>query len=107
MELPSDKQHAENTSSQKNTKRKANMSAEYYRKKLIDLRASLAQEREKKKADNAHYADLVKRASSPSSKATYRKNKIDAAARHDRAIENLKRQIESTKESLARERKRK
>lgn len=53
------------------------------------------------------YADLVKRASSPSSKATYRKNKIDAAVRHDRAIENLKRQIESTKESLARERKRK
>lgn len=46
------------------------MSAEYYRK-MIDLRASLAQEREKKKADNAHYADLVKRASSPSSKATY------------------------------------
>lgn len=42
------------------------MSAEYYRKKLIDLRASLAQEREKKKADNAHYADLVKRAWSPS-----------------------------------------
>lgn len=107
MELPSDKLHAENTSSQKNTKRKANMSAEYYRKKLIDLRARLAQEREKKKADNAHYADLVKRASSPSSKATYRKNKIDAAARHDRAIENLKRQIEYTKESLARERKRK
>ncbi len=53
------------------------------------------------------YADLVKRASSPSSKATYRKNKIDATVRHDRAIENLKRQIESTKESLARERKRK
>lgn len=58
MELPSDKQHAENTSSQKNTKRKANMSAEYYRKKLIDLRASLAQEREKKKADNAHLCRL-------------------------------------------------
>lgn len=42
------------------------MSAEYYQKKLIDLRASLAREREKKKADNARYADLVKQALSPS-----------------------------------------
>lgn len=83
------------------------MSAEYYQKKLIDLRASLAREREKKKADNARYADLVKQALSPSSKAAYRKNKIDATVRHDRVIENLKRQIESTKESLAREKKRK
>lgn len=83
------------------------MSAEYYQKKLIDLRASLAREREKKKADNARYAELVKITSSASSKAAYRKNKIDAAARHDRTIENLKRQIESTKESLAREKKRK
>lgn len=103
MELPSDKQHAENTSSQKNTKRKANMSAEYYRKKLIVWH----KKGRKRKPIMPIYADLVKRASSPSSKATYRKNKIDAAARHDRAIENLKRQIESTKESLARERKRK
>lgn len=82
------------------------MSVEYYRKRLIDLRASIAKEREAKKKDNAYYADLVKRASSPSSKASYRKSKIDHAASHDRRIESLKREVESAKESLARERER-
>ena len=80
------------------------MSKEYYRKKIIDLRASLDKEKEAKKKDNAYYADMVKRASSPSSKASYRKSKIDRAASHDRNIESLKRQIESAKESLKRER---
>ena len=79
------------------------MSKEYYRKRIIDLRASLEKEREAKKKDNAYYADMVKRASSPSSKASYRKSKIDRAASHDRNIESLKRQIESAKESLKRE----
>lgn len=82
------------------------MSVEYYKKRLIDLRARLASEREKKKSDNARYANLIKGASSTSSKASYRKSKVDAAARHDREIERLKRDIESTKDSLARERKR-
>ena len=82
------------------------MSVEYYKKKLIDLRARLASERERKKSDNARYANLIKGASSTSSKASYRKSKVDAAARHDREIERLKRDIESTKDSLARERKR-
>ena len=35
------------------------MSKEYYRKKIIDLRADLAKEKEEKKRDNAHYADLI------------------------------------------------
>lgn len=52
------------------------MSAEYYQKKLIDLRASLAREREKKKADNARYADLVKQALSPSSRLRIAKIKL-------------------------------
>ena len=80
------------------------MSVEYYRKRLIDLRADVAKEREAKKKDNERYAGYVKNASSPSSKASYRKQKIDHAASHDRHIESLKRQIESAKESLARER---
>ena len=79
------------------------MSKEYYRKRIIDLRASLEKEREAKKKDNAYYADMVKRASSPSSKASYRKTKIDRAASHDRNIESLKRQIDSARESLKRE----
>ena len=78
------------------------MSKEYYKKKIIDLRASLAKEKEAKKKDNENYARWIKNASSPSSKASYRKSKIDKAASHDRQIEYLKRQIESVKESLKR-----
>ena len=80
------------------------MSVEYYRKKLIDLRADVKKEQEAKKKDNAYYADRIKAASSPSSKATYRKSKIDHAASHDRRIASLKREIENNKEYLARER---
>lgn len=82
------------------------MSVEYYRKRLIDLRSQMAKEREAKKKDNAYYADLIKRTTSPSSKASYRKSKIDHAASHDRRIESIKRDIERAKESLASERKR-
>lgn len=82
------------------------MSVEYYRKRLVDLRSDLAKEKDAKKRDNARYASLIKSASTPSSKASYRRQKIDYAASHDRRIESLKRQIESAKESLARERKR-
>ena len=82
------------------------MSVEYYKKKLVDLRADVAKEKEAKKRDNERYADLIKSASSPSSKAAYRKSKIDHAAAHDRKIESLKREIERCKESLARERER-
>ena len=78
------------------------MSKEYYKKRIIDLRASMAKEREAKKRDNENYARWIKNASSPSTKASYRKSKIDAAARHDRQIEYLKRQIESAKDSLKR-----
>lgn len=79
------------------------MSKEYYRKKIIDLRADLAKEKEAKKKDNAYYADLIKHTTSASSKASYRKSKIDRAESHDRKIDSLKRQIESAKESLKRE----
>ena len=78
------------------------MSKVYYKKKIIDLRASIAKEKEAKKRDNENYSRWIKSASSPSSKASYRKSKIDAAARHDRQIEYLKRQIESAKDSLKR-----
>lgn len=78
------------------------MSKEYYKKRIIDLRADIAKEKEAKKRDNERYADMIKRASTPSSKASYRKSKIDAAARHDSHIESYKRQIESAKAVLAR-----
>ena len=82
------------------------MSVEYYRKRLIELRASVAAEREAKKRDNERYAGYIKSATRTSSKASYRKQKIDHARSHDLHIESLKRQIESAKESLARERER-
>lgn len=82
------------------------MSVEYYKKKLVDLRSDVAKEKEAKKRDNERYAGLIKSASSPSSKASYRKSKIDHAASHDRRIESLKREIERCKETLARERER-
>ena len=78
------------------------MSKEYYKKRIIDLRASIAREKEAKKRDNENYARYIKNASTPSTKASYRKSKIDAAARHDRNIESYKRQIESAKDSLKR-----
>lgn len=78
------------------------MSKEYYKKRIIDLRASIAKEKEAKKRDNETYAGYIKRASSAEYKASYRKQKIDRAASHDRNIENYKRQIESAKDSLKR-----
>lgn len=78
------------------------MSKEYYKKRIIDLRASIAKEKEAKKRDNENYSRWIKSATSPSSKASYRKSKIDRATSHDRQIEYLKRQIESAKESLKR-----
>lgn len=82
------------------------MSVEYYKKQIIDLRARLDREKESKKSDNERYAGYIKSASTPSTKASFRKSKIDRAASHDRAIASLKRQIDSAKESLARERER-
>ena len=78
------------------------MSKDYYRKQIIDLRARVAQEKEAKKRDNEYYARMIKSASSPSSKATYRKNKIDKAAYHDRQIEILKRSILSAQAAMKR-----
>ena len=83
------------------------MSLEYYKKQMVDLRARLQKEKDAKKKDNERYAALIKSASSPSSKASYRKSKIDRAASHDRQIESIKRQIENCKDNIARERKRK
>lgn len=78
------------------------MSKEYYKRRIVDLRVSIAKEKEAKKKDNEYYTRLIKSASTPSSKASYRKNKIDKAAYHDRQVEYYKKQIESTKESLRR-----
>ncbi|MBR4775488.1 MAG: hypothetical protein IK008_05275 [Bacteroidales bacterium] len=79
------------------------MSKEFYRKKIIDLRAKLEREKDAKKRDNERYADYVKRATTTDRKAYYRKEKVTHAASHDRQIEYIKREIERAKESLKRE----
>lgn len=78
------------------------MSKEYYKRRISDLRASISREKEAKKHDNETYAGYIRRATSASTKASYRKSKIDAAARHERQIEYLKQQVESAKASLKR-----
>lgn len=65
----------------------------FYQKRIVDLRARIAREREAMKRDNESLARLIKGASSPTTKASYRKNKIDRAESHKRNIENLKRQV--------------
>lgn len=77
------------------------MSLEYYKKQMVDLRARLAREKEAKKKDNEYYANCIRNASSPSSKASYRKSKIDHAASHDRQIESIKHSIENCKGYIA------
>ena len=79
------------------------MSKEYYKKKIIDLRAKLQKEKDAKKKDNERYADYIKREKSTDRKAYYRKEKVAHAASHDRQIESIKRDIERAKESLKRE----
>ena len=79
------------------------MSKEYYKKKIIDLRAKLQKEKDAKKKDNERYADSIKRASTSDRKAYYRKEKVAHTASHDRQIESIKREIERAKEALKRE----
>ena len=79
------------------------MSKEYYKKKIIDLRAKLDKEKEAKKKDNERFADYIKRATTTDRKAYYRKEKVSHAATHDHQIESIKREIERAKESLKRE----
>lgn len=79
------------------------MSKEYYKKKIIDLRAKLQKEKDAKKNDNERYANYIKSATTTDRKAYYRKEKVSRAASHDRQIEYIKREIEHTKESLKRE----
>ncbi len=79
------------------------MSKEYYRIRIVELRGQLERERAAKKHDNEYYASHIKSASSTSTKVSYRRSKIEHAARHDRNIESIKRNIESAREQLKRE----
>lgn len=75
---------------------------DYYRKKIVDLRAYIAKERATLKRNNEIYASRIKAAPTPSSKASHRKAKIDMVERHRRQIERFKNQIEQAKASMKR-----
>lgn len=53
----------------------------------------MAREKDAMKRDNESYARMIKSATSPSSKASYRKSKVDRAESHKRKIESLRLQI--------------
>ncbi len=78
------------------------MDKAYYRKQIIDLRARITKEKEAKKKDNEQYARLIKGSSTITTKAQFRKIKVDRSASHDRTINNLKAQVERLKEAMKR-----
>ena len=78
------------------------MDKAYYRKQIIDLRARITKEKEAKKKDNEQYARLIKGSSTITTKAQFRKIKVDRSAYHDRTINNLKAQVERLKEAMKR-----
>jgi len=64
-----------------------------YRKQIIDLRARISRERDRKRDDNARFAGYIRSVRDASSKASYRRQKIDAASSHDRNIAGWQREI--------------
>ena len=78
------------------------MDKAYYRKQIIDLRARITKEKEAKKKDNEQYARLIKGSSTITTKAQFRKIKVDRSTYHDRTINNLKAQVERLKEAMKR-----
>ena len=74
----------------------------YYQKQIVDLRAQMAREKDAMKRDNESYARLIKSASSPSTKASYRESKIDRAESHKRNIESIKVKIAQAQLNKAR-----
>ena len=76
-------------------------SKEIYQKQIISIRERIAKERERKSYDNQKIQEQINRAISVSSKASYRRQKVDRAAPHDRAIQGLQKQLETAKMNLA------
>lgn len=76
-------------------------SKEIYQKQIISIRERIAKERERKSYDNQKIQEQINRAISVSSKASYRRQKVDRAAQHDRAIQGLQKQLETAKMNLA------
>lgn len=76
------------------------MSKEAYKQRLVNLRTQMEMEKTLKKKDNEQYARLIKGITAPASKESYKKMKVARAEAHDRRIEQLKREIERTKEII-------
>ena len=78
------------------------MSKEMYKQRLASLRTQIELEKSLKKKDNEYFSKIIKSTTLPASKESYKKSKIARAAAHDRRIEQLKREIERTKEIMKR-----
>ena len=76
------------------------MSTDAYKQRLVNLRTQMEMEKVQKKKDNEQYARLIKGITAPASKESYKKMKVARAEAHDRRIEQLKREIERTKEII-------
>ena len=76
------------------------MSKEAYKQRLVTLRTQMEMEKVQKKKDNEQYARLIKGITAPASKESYKKMKVARAEAHDRRIEQLKKEIERTKEIM-------
>lgn len=76
------------------------MSTDAYKQRLVTLRTQMEMEKVQKKKDNEQYARLIKGITAPASKESYKKMKVARAEAHDRRIEQLKREIERTKEII-------
>lgn len=76
------------------------MSKEMYKQRLVTLRTQIELERSLKKADNERFAKQIKTTTLPAAKDSYRKMKIARAEAHDRRIEQLKKEMERTRELL-------
>lgn len=76
------------------------MNKDAYKLRLERLRTQLALERSLKKIDNEHFAKQIKSTTLSAAKEHYKKLKLARAEAHDRRIEQLKREIERTKEII-------
>ena len=75
------------------------------RAKIVSLRAQMTRKKEEKSKRMASLASSIKSTSSPSSKENYRKTKLTEAARFEREIDSIKRQIEQEQKYLEIDRK--
>ncbi len=72
-----------------------------YKKQIISYQLELSRIKEKKKLRTAYFAHAIKTASSPSTKAAYRTNKLNEMNNLANQVEAKKKQIAGLRERIA------